>query len=89
MAYDIVGAIASALLNGDVRLGSTRSLWIVITVGIGALLSSMMNSVTNTVLPIIAKQLHLSIGQSSWINLVYLLVLILLLLPAGRSDGRR
>ena len=73
-------------------LGFTRNVWILIMVGIGTLLSSMTNSVTNTVLPVIAQKLHLTIGLASWINLIYLLILILLLLPAGRlSDliGRR
>ncbi|MCL5116705.1 MAG: MFS transporter [Firmicutes bacterium] len=65
-------------------MGSSRNGWILITVGIGTLLSSMTNSVTNTVLPVIAQNLHLTIGLSSWVNLIYLLVLILLLLPAGR-----
>ncbi|NMP22096.1 MFS transporter [Sulfobacillus harzensis] len=65
-------------------MGSPRNTWILITVGIGTLLSSMTNSVTNTVLPVIAQHLHLTISLASWVNLIYLLVLILLLLPAGR-----
>lgn len=65
-------------------MANTRNLGILITMGIGTLLSSMSNSVTNTVLPVIAQHLHLSIGLASWINLVYLVVLIVLLLPAGR-----
>ncbi len=65
-------------------MANKRNLGILITVGVATLLSSMTNSVTNTVLPLIAQHLHLSIGLASWINLIYLVVLIVLLLPAGR-----
>ncbi len=65
-------------------MGSKQQLGILIAVGLGTLLSSMTNSVTNTVLPLMAHDFRLSIAVSSWINLIYLVVLIVLLLPVGR-----
>ncbi|MCY0887382.1 MAG: MFS transporter [Alicyclobacillaceae bacterium] len=67
--------------------------WIVLwSVGIATLLSTLNNSIVNTILPIMEHDLHIRLGQSEWIVLMYLLVLSLLLLPMGRlSDfiGRR
>lgn len=65
-------------------MGAKQQLGILMTVGLGTLLSSMTNSVTNTVLPLMAHDFRLSMAVSSWINLIYLVVLIVLLLPAGR-----
>ena len=67
-----------------ISLRASRNWWILVTVGIGTLLSSMTNSITNTVLPVIAKDLGISLETSSWVSMVYLLVLIVLLLPVGR-----
>lgn len=72
------------IYRGGSTVANKRNLAILMTVGIATLLSSMTNSVTNTVLPLIAQHLHLSIGLASWVNLIYLVVLIVLLLPAGR-----
>lgn len=61
-----------------------RSWYVLITVGIGTFLSSLNTSIINTVLPVIQRSLHLTLSQSEWIVLIYLLVLTLLLLPVGR-----
>ena len=53
-------------------------------VGIGTFLSSLNSSLTNTILPTIEKSLHISLGQSEWIVLIYLLVLTVSLIPIGR-----
>jgi EmrB/QacA subfamily drug resistance transporter len=53
-------------------------------VGTGTLLSSLNSSLTNTLLPTIERSLHISIGQSKWIVLIYLLVLTASLIPIGR-----
>jgi len=58
--------------------------YVLVTVGIGTFLSSLNTSITNTVLPVIQKDIHLTLSQSEWIVLIYLLVLTLLLLPVGR-----
>lgn len=58
--------------------------FVLITVGIGTLLSSLNTSMTNTILPVIEKDLRISMSQSEWIVLIYLLVLTLCLLPMGR-----
>lgn len=65
-------------------MNGRRHVWILITVGVATLLSSMSNSVTNTVLPVVARDLRLNVVASAWVTLIYLLVLIVLLLPAGR-----
>lgn len=57
---------------------------VLITVGIGTFLSSLNTSIINTVLPVIQRAIHLTLSQSEWIVLIYLLVLTLLLLPVGR-----
>ena len=65
---------------------------ILLSVGLATLLSSLNNSIVNTILPLIGKKLQINLGESEWIVLIYLLVLSLLLLPMGRfSDllGRR
>lgn len=61
-----------------------RRWYVLITVGIGTFLSSLNTSITNIVLPFIERSLHLSLSQSEWIVLIYLLVLTLFLLPIGR-----
>lgn len=63
---------------------SERRWYVLMTVGIGTFLSSLNTSITNTVLPVIQRELHLSLSQSEWIVLIYLLVLTLFLLPVGR-----
>ncbi|WKB35996.1 MFS transporter [Terrilactibacillus sp. S3-3] len=61
-----------------------RRWYVLLTVGIGTFLSSLNTSITNTVLPVIQRALHLTLSQSEWIVLIYLLILMLLLLPVGR-----
>lgn len=63
---------------------NSRRWYVLITVGIGTFLSSLNTSITNTVLPVIQRAIHLTLSQSEWIVLIYLLVLTLLLLPVGR-----
>lgn len=61
---------------------------ILFTVGLGTLLSSLYNSVMNTILPFVDHALHISVSLSTWAVLSYLLVLSVLLLPVGRiSDS--
>ncbi|WCK54853.1 MFS transporter [Aneurinibacillus sp. Ricciae_BoGa-3] len=61
-----------------------RRWYVLWTVGIGTFLSSLNTSITNTVLPVIQRAIHLTLSQSEWIVLIYLLVLTLFLLPVGR-----
>jgi EmrB/QacA subfamily drug resistance transporter len=61
-----------------------RRWYVLMTVGIGTFLSSLNTSITNTVLPVIQRAIGLTLSQSEWIVLIYLLVLTLFLLPVGR-----
>ncbi|WAH40243.1 MFS transporter [Alicyclobacillus fastidiosus] len=61
-----------------------RRWYVLLTVGIGTFLSSLNTSITNTVLPVMQQALHLTLSQSEWVVLIYLLVLTLFLLPVGR-----
>lgn len=62
-----------------------RRRWYVLgTVGIGTFLSSLNTSITNTVLPTIERSLNISLSQSEWIVLIYLLILTLSLVPIGK-----
>ncbi len=63
---------------------STRRWWVLLTVGIGTLLSSLNTSMVNTILPVISHALRVPMNESEWIVLSYLLVLTLFLLPIGR-----
>jgi EmrB/QacA subfamily drug resistance transporter len=63
---------------------NARRWFVLVTVGIGTFLSSLNTSITNTVLPVIQRAIHLTMSQSEWIVLIYLLVLTLFLLPMGR-----
>jgi EmrB/QacA subfamily drug resistance transporter len=65
-------------------LANDRRWYVLVTVGIGTFLSSLNTSITNTVLPIIERSLGITLGQSEWIVLIYLLVLTLLLIPIGK-----
>ncbi|MDI3257677.1 MAG: MFS transporter [Kyrpidia sp.] len=79
-------------MNGSQQQVFNRRWYVLLTVGIGTFLSSFNTSITNTVLPVIERELHTTFDQSEWIVLIYLLVLTLFLLPVGRlSDiwGRR
>ncbi|MGB4437721.1 MAG: MFS transporter, partial [Sedimentibacter sp.] len=59
--------------------------WLVLLcVGIGAFLSSLNSSLTSTILPTIERSLKLSLSQSEWIVLIYLLVMTVTLIPIGR-----
>lgn len=61
-----------------------RRWYVLLTVGIGTFLSSLNTSITNTVLPTIERSLQITLGQSEWIVLIYLLILTLFLIPIGR-----
>lgn len=64
---------------------ASRRRWYVLgCVGIGTFLSSLNTSITNTVLPTIERSLKVSLGQSEWIVLIYLLILTMSLVPIGR-----
>lgn len=83
---------AAANSQISTKTPTVRPNWILFTVGLATLLSSLNNSIINTVLPVINRALHLNLGESAWVVLIYLLVLSLFLLPLGRlSDllGRR
>lgn len=58
--------------------------FVLVTVGIGSFLSASSTSITNTILPVIERGLHISLGQSEWVVLIYLLGVTLCLLPVGR-----
>ncbi|TEB07137.1 Antiseptic resistance protein [Pelotomaculum schinkii] len=64
--------------------GYLRSWYVLFTVGVGTFLSSLNTSTTNTVLPTIERSLGITLVQSEWIVLIYLLVLTILLIPIGR-----
>lgn len=63
-----------------------RRWYVLLTVGMGTFLSSLNTSITNTILPVIERELNITLGQSVWIALSYLLVLTLFLIPVGRMS---
>lgn len=70
-------------MDSNVRIQDKK--WLILTcVGIGTFLSSLNSSLTNTILPTIERELKISLGQSEWIVLIYLLILTVSLVPIGR-----
>jgi len=58
---------------------------ILLTVGIGTMLSAMAGSTVTLALPAIANDMGIAIGQVSWVVLAFLLSVTVLLLIAGRA----
>jgi len=64
--------------------GFSHSWYVLFVVGIGVFLCTLNTSITNTVLPTIERSLEITMVQSEWVVLIYLLVLTLFLIPIGR-----
>jgi len=58
---------------------------ILLTVGLGTMLSAMAGSTVTLALPAIAKEMGVAIGEVSWVMLAFLLSVTVLLLIAGRA----
>lgn len=59
-----------------------------LTVGIGVFLSTLNSSITNTILPLVEKDLGISLVQSEWISLIYFLVMVLFQMPFGQLSDQ-
>ncbi|HEX5832006.1 MAG TPA: MFS transporter, partial [Gemmatimonadaceae bacterium] len=69
---------------GEALPGNARW-WVLVTIGIGTFMSALDGSVVNTLLPVLARELHTSIAGIEWVTTVYLLVISGLLLSVGRA----
>jgi EmrB/QacA subfamily drug resistance transporter len=58
--------------------------WVLFSIGVGNLMSTMDASIVNTLLPEMAVSLHASIAAIEWVMTIYLLVVSGLLLAFGR-----
>jgi EmrB/QacA subfamily drug resistance transporter len=58
---------------------------VLVTVGLGTFMSALDGSVVNTLLPVLARELHASVAGIEWVTTVYLLVISGLLLSVGRA----
>jgi EmrB/QacA subfamily drug resistance transporter len=58
---------------------------ILVALGIGTFMSALDGSVVNTILPLLARELHASVAGIEWVTTVYLLVVSGLLLIVGRA----
>lgn len=68
-----------------VTIPPKQNKWLVLLcVGIAAFLSSLNSSLTSTILPIIKNSLNITLSQSEWIVLIYLLIMTVALIPIGR-----
>ena len=56
-----------------------------VTVGLGTFMSALDGSVVNTLLPVLARELHAGVASIEWVTTVYLLVISGLLLSVGRA----
>ncbi|MEO7366449.1 MAG: DHA2 family efflux MFS transporter permease subunit [Gemmatimonadaceae bacterium] len=66
--------------------GSPRDRWLIlITIGVGTFMSALDGSIVNTLLPVIASDLHATVAGIEWVSTVYLLVVSSLLLGFGRA----
>jgi EmrB/QacA subfamily drug resistance transporter len=68
----------------DTLTGNARW-WVLVTIGVGTFMSALDGSVVNTLLPILARELHTSVAGIEWVTTVYLLVISALLLSVGRA----
>jgi EmrB/QacA subfamily drug resistance transporter len=59
--------------------------WVLVTVGLGTFMSALDGSVVNTLLPVLARELHAGVANIEWVTTVYLLVISGLLLSVGRA----
>lgn len=59
--------------------------WVLVTIGVGTFMSALDGSVVNTLLPVLARELHTSVAGIEWVTTVYLLVVSALLLGVGRA----
>ena len=66
-------------------LPSRARLWVLFTIGIGTFMSALDGSVVNTLLPVLARELHTSVAGIEWVTTIYLLVISGLLLSVGRA----
>jgi len=65
---------------------SSRDRWLIlITIGVGTFMSALDGSIVNTLLPVMASDLHATIAGIEWVSTVYLLVVSSLLLGFGRA----
>lgn len=66
--------------------GSSRERWLIlVAIGVGTFMSALDGSVVNTLLPVMAMDLHATIAGIEWVSTVYLLVVSSLLLGFGRA----
>lgn len=64
----------------------TRDRWLIlVAIGVGTFMSALDGSVVNTLLPVMAMDLHATVAGIEWVSTVYLLVVSSLLLGFGRA----
>jgi EmrB/QacA subfamily drug resistance transporter len=66
--------------------GGSRERWLIlVAIGVGTFMSALDGSVVNTLLPVMATDLHATVAGIEWVSTVYLLVVSSLLLGFGRA----
>src|ERR1700690_2677796 len=63
---------------------STNKWWVMAAVAIGVFLSTIDGSIVNIALPTLARELRAPFAAVQWVVLAYLLVLVTLMMVAGR-----
>jgi EmrB/QacA subfamily drug resistance transporter len=63
---------------------TTRRWWVLLAISAGSLMAGLDNSVSNTVLPVVATSLRADVTTTQWVVLIYLLLTTVLVLSAGR-----
>jgi len=66
------------------EFGTAGKWWVLLSIGMGNFVSGVNSSVTNTVLPLIAREFQADISTVAWVLMAYLVVLSSLLLTFGR-----
>ena len=75
--------IYAADTHEPLRVPSGRR-FVLVAIGVGALMSSLDSSIVNAVLPVITRALGSDVAATQWIVTIYLLVLSGLMLTFGR-----
>lgn len=63
--------------------------WVLLAISAASLMAGFDNSVSNAVLPVIAASLRADVSTTQWVVLIYLLLVTVLVLSAGRLGDLR
>src|SRR5215471_11855515 len=70
-------------------MNTRRRWWVLLAISAGSLMTGLDNSISNGVLPVVAASLRADVPTTQWVVLIYLLLVTVLVLSAGRLGDLR